>query len=136
MVIRYAQVSDTGAVRQLFHKLLSNENDAIYNDEFLCPDGVGAAIKRNQIIIIMDHEQLVAALRFYKRKTRSAASLYQFAITDSYRGQHLLFKMLDLLGGIPIEVQCPIGSKFNEYYLKTNWTLFDANQKYNRYVKE
>ncbi|WP_371813439.1 GNAT family N-acetyltransferase [Brevibacillus sp. HB1.2] len=75
------------------------------------------------MIVAIDDNQIVGALRFYPRKSDQTISLYQFAIRSSHRVQRLMDKMLQILGEYPIEVICPITSKMNEYYEKSSWRL-------------
>ncbi len=90
--------------------------------EFVCPDGIRAAVYRQQIIAALDNGIVVAALRFYIKKNRETASLYQFAIQEPYRGKRLLAQMLGLLEIPHVLAQCKEDSIFNDYYMKTGWT--------------
>ncbi|WP_416150001.1 hypothetical protein ACM26V_03105 [Salipaludibacillus sp. HK11] len=47
--------------------------------------------------------------------------LYQFAISEMYRGQGLLTNMLKTINDLPIVALCPTNSNFNEYYYKSSW---------------
>ncbi|WP_254475918.1 GNAT family N-acetyltransferase [Brevibacillus sp. HB1.4B] len=106
-----------------FQNNIQENNDGISNREFLCPDGAFAAVRRRQVVVAIDDNQIVGALRFYPRKSDQTISLYQFAIRPSHRGQRLMDKMLQILGECPIEVICPTTSKMNEYYEKSSWRL-------------
>ena len=133
MIIRFAVRSDTDQVRSFFARHLSRENDALYSDEFFCPLGVGAAIKRNQLIVAVEAESIVGAVRFYRRKQCRQISLYQFAIDASFRGKGVLLKMLEPLRDTDIVVQCPSESSFNRYFSSTGWVLQERKGCYNQW---
>jgi hypothetical protein len=61
--------------------------------------------------------------RFYVTKRYGYASLYQFAIGESWRGKGLLKKMLFAVCDKPIVSKCPKDAGLNEYFRKTRWTL-------------
>jgi diaminopimelate decarboxylase len=42
------------------------------------------------MIVATVDDQVVGAFRFYRKKTQDKISLYQFAISEIYRGQGLL----------------------------------------------
>lgn len=133
--IRLANKDDTSQVLSLFEKYLSPDNDALYSQEFFCPFGMKAAIKRNQMLIACDKHKIVAAARFYKRKRGKKTSLYQFVVDVNYRGKRLLSKILDLIRDFDITALCPKTSDFNNYYRKTGWVLSkENNEKYNYWV--
>lgn len=132
--VRFASTEDTDQVLSLFEKYLSPDNNALYSQEFFCPFGVKAAIKRNQMIVVCDKGIVVAAARFYKRKNEEKVSLYQFAVDVNYRGNKLLLKMLDLVRDNDIIVLCPKTSDFNNYYRKTGWVLFKEDSAHNHWV--
>jgi len=125
MEIRLADINDTEQVRLFFSKYLSTENDALYSDEFFCPDGVMAAIKRGQMIITIEDNKIIGAVRFYRKKKIQQISLYQFAIDSNFRGKDLLMEMLEKLRDTDIVVLCPRKSSFNEYYRRTGWMLLE-----------
>jgi len=106
MEIRLADINDTEQVRLFFSKYLSTENDALYSDEFFCPDGVMAAIKRGQMIITIEDNKIIGAVRFYRKKKIQQISLYQFAIDSNFRGKDLLMEMLEKLRDTDIVVLC------------------------------
>jgi hypothetical protein len=130
---KLAEVAYSNEVLNFFNKYLSRNNDAVYSPEFFCPDGVRAAIKSGQVITAMKDNCIIAALRFYRKKKKKCISLYQFAIDRQYRGQGILIKMLESINDVPIEVSCPLSSKFNNYYVKTGWILLDSTEKFNRW---
>lgn len=123
IAVRFAQPRESAQVIAVFERNLTRDNDAIYSDEFLCRSGTRAALKKNQIVVALADNTIVAALRFYKRKRERITSLYQFAIDVPYRGRGLLMKMLALIRDTNVVVLCPRGSSFNTYYEKTGWTL-------------
>lgn len=114
-----------------FEHYLDKNNEAITGREFFCPFGVKAAIKWKQVIIILDNQKIIAAIRFYPRKRDDIVSVYQFAIDENNRGNNLLKKMLLTTGYNEFEVLCPLKSPFNEYYKKTNWVLKKKYENYN-----
>jgi hypothetical protein len=129
MNIEIATVSNTSEVIRFFNKHLSIDNEAVYSPEFFCPDGVKAAVRRGQVLIASNDKCIIAALRFYKRKTKDSISLYQFAVDQQYRGKGLIQHMLKSLDSCTIEVLCPAISDFNIYFVKTGWTTLDSNEK-------
>jgi len=132
--VRFANTKDTDQVVSFFEKYLSSDNDALYSQEFFCPFGVKAAIKRNQMIVACDKDVVVAATRFYKRKNEEKISLYQFAVDVNYRGKRLSLKMLDLIRDNDIIVLCPKTSDFNNYYRKTGWVLSRKDSEHNHWI--
>lgn len=138
MNIYLAPVTLTPYITSFFYEHLSSDNDALYSREFFCPDGVQAAIRRGQMMIAVDDNRIVGAVRFYKRKTQNMISLYQFAIDANYRRKGLLKRMFNEIGDAPIEISCPVDSSFNEYYIKMGWTLqgeYKGNNRYH-YIQE
>ncbi|MEX1028483.1 MAG: GNAT family N-acetyltransferase [Paenibacillaceae bacterium] len=133
MKIYLAPVSHIPYITSFFYEHLTSDNDALYSREFFCPDGVQAAIRRGQVMVAVDDDRIVGAVRFYKRKTQNIISLYQFAIDAQYRGQGLLIRMFAVIGEAPIEISCPIDSTFNEYYIKTGWILQGEHKGNNQY---
>lgn len=133
MEIRLATYRDIDRVISFFEENLSSDNDAIYSEEFFCPLGVRAAIRRNQLIVAVEDSAIIAAVRFYRRKTKKVTSLYQFAIGISYRGKGLLKKMLELICDTEIVALCPKTSSFNAYYQKTGWILKESDGSYNHW---
>ena len=133
MTIRPAVRSDTDQVRSFFARHLSRDNDALYSDEFFCPLGVGAAIKRNEMMVAVEAGSIVGAVRFYRRKQCRQISLYQFAVDASCRGKGILLKMLEPLRDTDIVVLCPSESSFNRYYRSTGWMLQERKGRYNQW---
>lgn len=135
--IRLAKESDKDQVLSLFKKYLLPDNDALYSQEFFCPFGMKAAIKRGQMLVACAKDTIVAAARFYERKRDRKTSLYQFVIDANYRGKGFLSKMLNLIREYDIVALCPKASDFNSYYRKTGWVLSKKNSdsgKYNHWV--
>ena len=131
MHIAIAIPSQFQRVKAFFNDNLDDQQDAIYSNEFLCPLGINAAIRRNQMIVATEHGEIVGALRFYRKKTQSIISLYQFAIRGDYRGQGLVKEMLCQLSDSPIVSLCPVHCSFNSYYLKSGWELHEQNMQFN-----
>ncbi|XEC97476.1 GNAT family N-acetyltransferase [Paenibacillus tarimensis] len=128
-----APISSSPLVVAFFEIYLFPDNDALYSPEFLCTDGVKAAIRRREVLIAIADNRIIGAIRFYRKKKQNIVSLYQFAIAEGYRGQGLLKQMLKAINEISIEVLCPISSSFNNYYHKTGWKLLQNSEKFNRW---
>lgn len=77
-----------------FHENLNPNSSEIYSEEFVCPLGIQAAIRRKQMVVAIVDGQIVGASRFYRKKTTNTISLYQFAISEQYRGKGILKRML------------------------------------------
>ncbi|WP_213092182.1 GNAT family N-acetyltransferase [Bacillus sp. FJAT-49736] len=131
--IAVAELTHTPKVVSFFKNHLERNNSAVYSEEFLCPLGIKAAIKRKQMIVAIVDGQVVGAFRYYRKKTTKTISLYQFAICEKYRGQGLLKKMLETINDIPIIALCPTESGFNDYFWKTGWHLQAHNPEFNRW---
>lgn len=56
--VKLASKNDTDQVLSLFEKYL------LSSDEFLCPFGIRAAIKRNRMLVVYSDNTIVAAPRF------------------------------------------------------------------------
>lgn len=125
------QISD---VTTFFNDHLDRNNTGVYSEEFLCPLGIKAAIRRKQMIVATVEGQVVGAFRFYRKKTQNIVSLYQFAISERYRGKGLLSMMLRTVNHSPIVTLCPTESDFNEYYYKSGWHLQEQREELNVWI--
>ncbi|MFJ6208629.1 GNAT family N-acetyltransferase [Lysinibacillus sp. NPDC092081] len=134
MQIALANPAHISEVVSFFNENLERNNSAVYSEEFLCPLGVKAAIRRKQMIVATVEGQIVGAFRFYRKKTQNKISLYQFAISEVYRGQGLLKKMFKTINDLPIVALCPTDSDFNEYYYKTGWNLQEQSDEFRIWV--
>ncbi|MCH7322089.1 GNAT family N-acetyltransferase [Solibacillus sp. MA9] len=134
MQIALANPTHISEVVSFFNENLERNNSAVYSEEFFCPFGVKAAIRRNQMIVATVEGQVVGAFRFYRKKTQNRISLYQFAISEIYRGQGLLKKMLKTINDLPIISLCPTDSDFNDYYDKSGWYLQEQNEEFNVWI--
>ncbi|MEY9973690.1 putative GNAT family acetyltransferase [Lysinibacillus sp. RC46] len=134
MQIALANPAHISEVVSFFNENLERNNSAVYSEEFLCPLGVKAAIRRKQMIVATVEGQVVGAFRFYRKKTQNKISLYQFAISEVYRGQGLLKKMFKTINDLPIVALCPTDSDFNEYYYKTGWNLHEQSDEFKIWV--
>ncbi len=134
MQIALANPTHISEVVTFFNKNIERNNSAIYSEEFLCPLGVKAAIRRKQMIVATVEGQVVGAFRFYRKKTQNKISLYQFAISEVYRGQGLLKKMFKTINDLPIVALCPTDSDFNEYYYKSGWILQELSDEFKIWV--
>jgi len=130
---RLALSEDNELIQLFFSKYLSINNKAIYNGEFLCPDGLRFAIKKGNVIVAVIDKEIIGALRFYRRKRDNKISLYQFAISADYKGFGILKKMLSKLKSNEIIVKCPINLLFNDYFTKTGWSLIGQDDELNIY---
>ncbi|EKE04895.1 MAG: hypothetical protein ACD_19C00429G0055 [uncultured bacterium] len=133
MNIRLATSNDIQNVCSFFFKYIVKGNDALCSDEFLCMFGVKAAVSRNQVIIAIEDNEIVGAVRFYRKKQVPQTSLYQFAIDNNHRGKSLLLTMLEQIRDRDIVVLCPKESQFNNYYDKTGWNILDKIREYNQW---
>lgn len=134
MQIALANPAHISEVVSFFNENLERNNSAVYSEEFLCPLGVKAAIRRKQMIVATVEGQVVGAFRFYRKKTQNKISLYQFAISEVYRGEGLLKKMFKTINDLPIVALCPTDSDFNEYYYKTGWNLQEQSDEFKIWV--
>ncbi|MDH5160618.1 GNAT family N-acetyltransferase [Heyndrickxia oleronia] len=134
MQIALANPTHISEVVTFFNENLDRNNNAVYSEEFLCPLGIKAAIKRKQMIVAIVEGQVVGAFRFYRKKTQNAISLYQFSISKEYRGQGLLKRMLKTINDLPIIAFCPTVSAFNDYFRKTDWELQQQSEMFNVWV--
>ena len=134
MQIVLANPTQISEVVTFFNKNLDCNNSSVYSEEFICPLGIQAAIKRKQLIVATMDGQVVGAFRFYRKKTQNKISLYQFAISEAYRGTGLLKKMLTRINDLPIVALCPTDSKFNNYFQKTEWELQAQNEEFKTWV--
>lgn len=134
MQIAIASPTHIFEVVSFFNENLDRHNRAVYSDEFLCPLGIKAAIRREQMIVATIEGQVVGAFRFYRKKTQNRISLYQFAISKNYRGQGLLKRMLKKINDIPIVSLCPTDCDLNDYYSKSGWELEGQKQGFNVWI--
>jgi hypothetical protein len=108
----------------LCEQLLSKDNDALYNREFLCSVGLRSSIGKGFVISAMKHNQLAGVLRFYPNRRLAQISIYQFAVAENFRGQGVVGEMLQFLRtqySGAIICKCPKESMFNRYFEKTGW---------------
>lgn len=134
MQIALANPTHISEVVSFFNGNLDRNNSAVYSDEFLCPLGIKAAIRRKQMIVATVEGQVVGAFRFYRKKTQNKISLYQFAISESYRGQGLLKMMLKTINDLPIISLCPTDCYLNDYYYKSGWDLQEQKEEFNVWI--
>ena len=134
MHILLAKPASIPNVIAFFKENLNPNSSEIYSEEFLCPLGTQAAIRRNQMILAIENGHVVGAIRFYRRKTANTISLYQFAVSSKYRGKGVLKKMLLFINDAPIVALCPIESKFNQYYQKMDWKLQEQVDGFNTWI--
>ncbi len=128
MIVKNAKLQDLNFVVNFFDKYLDKNNPALYSREFFCPSGVKAAISKDLVILILDNDNLVAAVRLYPRKRDNIVSVYQFAISEKYRGNNLLKSMLNFTKYKTFEFVCPAEIKFNEYYEKLGAEIINKDK--------
>ncbi len=134
MQIALANPNHIPEVVSFFNENLDSNNSAVYSEEFLCPLGIKASIRRKQMIVATAEGRVVGAFRFYRKKTQNKISLYQFAISKIYRGQGLLKKMLKTINDLPIVSLCPSDSYLNDYYDKSGWYLQEQIEEFNVWI--
>jgi len=140
MQILLAQPSQTKQVQNFFKKYLNKNSPWITNEEFLCPFGVSANIKKWQVMLVQDGEKILGALRFYPRKREKIVSVYQFALDESIRGKWFIKKILEQISKKTwyniFESNCFLDDSFNDYYKKTWWILKKSDEKFNYWEME
>jgi hypothetical protein len=119
ITIDLAKKHETQSVIDFFARNLDNNNDWIYNKEFLCPHWTRWAIIKHEIVVIKEKDEIIWACRFYKQKRKQILSLYQFAIEKNKRWTGLVKDMLDFIGYPIIHTRCSWNAKFNNYYMNT-----------------
>ncbi len=134
MNIQLARTEQIPFVQSFFQKHLAREMKGIYSDEFVCPLGVRAAVRRQQMIVAVVNDEIVGALRFYPKKTARKISLYQFAIDARFRGRGVLQTMFAQCGDAPIHALCPVESSFNKFYEKAGFLLYEQGNEFNEWV--
>lgn len=116
---------------EFFWQYINKNTDWLYSQEFICPFWIKWAIKRKQILLSKNENKIIWSLRFYKQKRKDIVSLYQFAISETYRWKWLLFKMLESINCSTIHSRCLIASEFNKYYEKTGRILIKRDDLWN-----
>lgn len=71
MQIALANPTQISEVVYFFNENLERNNSAVYSEEFLCPLGIKAAIRRKQMIVATVEGQVVGAFRFYRKKHKT-----------------------------------------------------------------
>jgi diaminopimelate decarboxylase len=115
---------------KLSDSTLKSDNDAVYNEEFLCEQGLRSSVAKGYVIVALSDNIVCGMMRFYPNKRAEQLSIYQFAVTESNRGRGVIAKMLEFLHGHykgAIICKCPTSSKFNDYYVKSGWAMVDYN---------
>jgi len=119
---------------EFFDNHLDKDNKAVCSEEFFCPFGTSAAVKRGQIVIGVHNDIIISAIRFYPRKRDKIVSVYQFAIDEKQRGNKLLQQMLWVTGYDTFEFKCPKEIDFNSYYKKIGAIINREDEEYNYWV--
>jgi len=110
---------------------LKPSNDAIYNKEFLCAQGLRSSIAKGFVIVAHSDNDLCGMLRFYPQKRIEQISIYQFVVAKDFRGQGVVCKMLQFLNTLfkgAITCKCPINTQFNNYFEITGWDKKHATE--------
>lgn len=131
MQITTANPTHIADIITFFNEHLDSKNSAIYSEEFICPLGIRAAVKRKQMIVAVVDGQVVGEFRYYRKKTQNKISLYQFALREDYRGKSLLKRMFQVIDEVPIVALCPFDSEFNDYFIKTGWKKQQQSDEFN-----
>lgn len=135
MKICFASKLDSENVVKFFDKNLKKEDfwkeiwDYFY--EYFCPFWVRAAVKRKEIILLKDFENIIGALRFYPRKNSEIASLYQFAFEENIKNRKVLNIMLKFTWYKIFHSLCIKDSNLNKYFENQNWELIKNDKKFN-----
>jgi hypothetical protein len=95
---------------------------------------VRAAVKRGWVVIGIDEDKIISAVRFYPRKNDGIVSIYQFAVDEKYRGNELVQKMLSTTKFEQFEFKCPKDIEFNDYYDKIGASLVKHDEQYNYWI--
>ncbi|MER2169762.1 MAG: GNAT family N-acetyltransferase [Psychrobacillus psychrodurans] len=134
MRIVIAEPAYIAKIVAFFQENLDPNSIEIYSEEFVCPLGIQAAIRRKQMVVALVDGRVVGASRFYRKKTANTISLYQFAVCTEFRGTGILKKMLLFIMDAPVVVLCPVASDLNNYFLKTDWMLQKKTNDFNTWV--
>jgi len=118
ITINFAKKDETQSVIDFFEKHVNN-NDWVYNKEFLCPYWTAGALIKQEIVIAKDKNEVIWALRFYKQKKDEILSLYQFAVAKDWRWKGLIKEMLKFIDCPVVHSRCFWKSDFNNYYIRT-----------------
>ncbi|CAI8942270.1 GNAT family N-acetyltransferase [Brevibacillus sp. IT-7CA2] len=129
MNVRFAVVEDIKQLEPFFSKHITRENKAVYNEEFLCPLGLRAAVKRQSVVVMNIEDIIIAAARIYLKKN-GTISLYQFAVEEQYRHKNLMRYLLSQIG-YPIFSACPSNLEFNHYYMDSKWSFVETKKGMN-----
>ncbi len=131
MEIKLATEKYTKQIVDFFDNNLDESNKAVHSRGFFCPFGVRAAVKSGWVVIGMDENKIISAVRFYPRKSDRIVSVYQFAVDERYRGSGLVQKMLNKTGFKQFEFKCPKNIEFNDYYDKIGASISKQDNEYN-----
>jgi N-acetylglutamate synthase-like GNAT family acetyltransferase len=130
MITRPATISDVSCIATFFKRYFDEELVLHELPEFGCPMGVRAAIRKGEVLVAIEEGQIVAALRFYRRKRDGGVSLYQFAVEPAFRGGRIMELLLHTLG-TDITAQCPKAAQLNTFYQCNGWRLQSSDNRFN-----
>ncbi len=134
ITIKFAEELEIKQVREFFKNMLFWKEYILTNYELTCPFWLSSAIKRNEVIILKNWDEILWWLRFYKRKTDDIISLYQFALDEKIRWKWLIKKMLEFTWYKFFESISFKDIDFNKYYEKTWWQLDKNDDKFNYWI--
>lgn len=100
--------------------------ESAVSDEMLCSSGIRAAVARREMLIAIDGKAIVAAARIYRRKTRDALSLYQFAVDEPFRRHRLLVRLLSTEAPAVVEAICRPEAPIESYFRHNGWRRKEA----------
>lgn len=131
MKLTFATKEDSENLITFFNKHINKNDFEECYYEYFCPFWLKAAIKREQVIVLKENEEVLWALRYYPRKRDNKVSLYQFALDEKVRSKWILNKMLKFTWYSCFWFQVQKDMKLNEYFKKQNRDLREVDTKFN-----
>jgi N-acetylglutamate synthase-like GNAT family acetyltransferase len=133
MIIRPAIISEVSAITAFLKRYFDERLVLEELPEFGCPMGIRAAVRNREIVIAIEEERIVAALRFYRRKRDIGISLYQFAVAPAFRESRVIDMLLRTLGS-DVTAQCPKAAELNAFYRGNGWQLRSSDNRFNYWL--
>lgn len=90
--------------------------------EMLCNQGTRSAIRKGLVVVARYDTGLIGAMRYYRRKSNSVVSVYQFAVDASYRGYGVFDGLLLHTGGDAFEAACLQDAPIVQYFHARGWS--------------
>lgn len=131
MKITYASQEDLENLISFFETHIIKTDFSEYYYEYFCPYGLKAAIKREQVIVLKNEDDIIWAMRFYPRKKENLVSLYQFALSKQVRWKGILEKMLKFTWYSCFLFQATKELKLNNYFQRQKWELSKTDDNFN-----